>query len=115
MPKDPSKQELGKEILSFELDVPNVDVDTKWLIYFSSDLSKMIVLVVVNWVSLQHDISRATIFDLKDHTKKIEITSNTFEFNSLSVSVRAYNLVSPNLMYNIKIMTSSKDLLDEGI
>jgi hypothetical protein len=89
MPKDPLKEELGKEIWSFELDVPNVDVDTKWLIYFSSDISKMIVLVVVNWESLQHDISRATIFDLKDQTKKTEITSNTFEFKSINMSVRA--------------------------
>lgn len=32
------KQELGNEIVSFELDVPNVEDDTKWLIYFSSDL-----------------------------------------------------------------------------
>jgi hypothetical protein len=38
MPNDPLKQELGKEILSFELDVPDVEADTKWLIYFSSDL-----------------------------------------------------------------------------
>jgi hypothetical protein len=49
----------------------------------------MIVLLGINWGSQQYDISRATIFDLKDQTKKIEITSNTIEFKSLSRSVRA--------------------------
>lgn len=38
MPKDPMKQELGNEIVSFDLDVPDVEQDTKWIIYFSSDL-----------------------------------------------------------------------------
>jgi len=52
--------------VSFELDVPNVDEDTKWLIYFSSDLKKMIALVVINWESLRHDIAKATIYDFKD-------------------------------------------------
>lgn len=43
------------------------------------------------------------------------MTSNTFEFKSINMYARAENLVSPSLLYNIKIMTSSKDQLDEGV
>jgi hypothetical protein len=44
-----------------------------------------------------------------------EITSNTFEFKSLNMSLRAENLVSPSLLYNVKVMTSDNGELDEGV
>ncbi len=66
-PSDPMKQEGGKEVASFKLAVPlNSDDSTKWRIYFSRDLSKMLVMVIANWESESHDVSTATIYDVKD-------------------------------------------------